>query len=190
MLTRLPLFIDPLTLCGRGQQLQGLISLAGMERLADSLSHQNGAVEVDLKFDVDAQDLKYMSGHLKSELALPCQRCFETLLEPIEIDVVLGFVNSESVGRELPAEYEPFVLTTPTVSLSELIEDELILALPIVALHSLQTCSAAAQQEETESSSCADGGKKKKNPFAVLAELKPAELQRAELKKKRPDDIH
>jgi len=170
MSARLPEIIEPLSLCDRGEQLQGYIPLAGMGRLAGLLRHLDGGVEVDLQFDVDLQGVRLLRGHMKTEVALECQRCMETVVKPVELDVLLGFVDSEAAGKQLPGEYEPSVLEAPTVALRELVEDELILALPIVALHPLDECSGNARYEAADDQSPVI--EEKVNPFAVLEGLK------------------
>ncbi len=174
MSTRLQEYIKPLSLCDRGEHLQGLIPLTGMDRLADSLCHQNGGVEIDLTFDIDPQGTKFLRGHLNTRLALECQRCMKAVETPIETDFSLGFVDSETVGKELSSEYEPYVLATPTVVLRELVEDELILALPIVAFHPEDECDVAVLQHEPEEDIPLPVEEKKPNPFTALAGLKKA----------------
>ncbi len=174
MSTRLQEYIKPLSLCDRGEHLQGLMPLTGMDRLAGSLCHQNGEVEIDLAFDIDPQDTKFLRGHLKTELALECQRCMKAVETPIETDISLGFVDSEAVGQQLSSEYEPYVLTTPTVVLRELVEDELILALPIVAFHPEDECEVAVLQHEPDEDIPPADEEKKPNPFTALAGLKKA----------------
>ncbi len=174
MPTRLLEYIKPLSLCDRGEHLQGLMPLTGMARLADVLCHQNGEVEIDLAFDIDAQGTKFLKGHLKACLALECQRCMKAVETVIETDISLGFVDTETVGKALSSEYEPYILSEPTVILRELVEDELILALPIVAFHAEDECEVKIQQHQPEEDIPPPVETKKPNPFNALAALKKA----------------
>ena len=176
MSTRLQEYIKPLSFCDRGEHLKGIIPLAGMSRLADSLCHQNGEVEIDLAFDIDAQGSKILRGHLNTCLALECQRCNKPVETLVETDVSLAFVDTEEAGKQLPSEYDPYILAEPTVVLRELVEDELILALPIVAFHSEEACGVAVLKpvEELAIETPEAAEEKKPNPFGVLAGLKRA----------------
>ncbi len=174
MSARLQEYIKPLSLCDRGDHLRGAISLAGMGRLAGLLCHQNGEVKVDLEFGVDAQSIKFLRGQLKSLVALQCQRCMAAIETPVEIDISLGFVSSEEAGKRLPDEYDPFVMESPTVILLELVEDELILALPIVTFHPEDECEVMILKPQPEDDIPLATKEKKPNPFTALAGLKKA----------------
>jgi uncharacterized protein len=94
---------------------------------------------------------------------------------PLDVDasVCLGMVTSPEAARELPGEYEPLVMTAEPVSIASVVEDELILALPIVALHPQGACVAEEGTRETEDPTARDDqGPRKTKPFAVLAGLK------------------
>ncbi len=175
MSTRLQEYIKPLSFCDRGEHLQGTIPLAGMNRLAASLCHQNGEVEVDLAFDIDPQAAKVLRGHLKTSVALECQRCMKAVETVLESEVSLAFVDSEAVGKQLPSEYEPYLLDTPAVILRELVEDELILALPIVAFHLEDECEVAVLKHEAEAHIPLPDAENRPNPFKALAGLKKTE---------------
>jgi len=172
MSTRLQEYIKPLSFCDRGEHLKGIIPLTGMGRLADSLCHQNGEVEIDLAFDIDSQGCKVLRGHLKTSLALECQRCMKAVATPIETIVSLAFVDSEATGKQLPGEYDPYILDEPTVVLRELVEDELILALPIVTFHPEEECTVAVLQPVEETDIPQPAEEKRPNPFSGLAGLK------------------
>jgi len=172
MSTRIQEYIKPLSFCDRGERLKGVIPLTGMGRLIASLCHQNGEVEIDLAFDIDAQGCKILRGHLKTCLALECQRCMTAVETPIETDVSLAFVDTDAAGEQLPSEYDPYILSEPTVVLRELIEDELILALPIVVFHTEAECAVAVLQPVEEIEIPQPVEEKKPNPFNALAGLK------------------
>ncbi len=172
MSTHLQDYIKPLSFCDRGERLKGIIPLAGMSRLVDSLRHQNGEVEIDLAFDIDSQGCKVVRGHLKTNLALECQRCMKVVVTRIETDISLAFVDSEAAGKQLSSEYDPYILDEPTIVVRELVEDELILALPIVTFHPVEECAVAVLQPVEEIYIPQPAEEKKPNPFSALAGLK------------------
>jgi len=98
---------------------------------------------------------------------LQCQRCLQPLVEAVEVDRHFRFVADEDVAAKLDDEIEDEVLALPrTLDLRELVEDEMLLALPLVPRHDLCPQPLPTQfgdVEEVES---------KANPFAALAQLR------------------
>jgi len=108
-------------------------------------------------------------GQLKTDLALICQRCLERYDIPVEVELKLNWVKSEQDAKKLPLRYEPLLVESIPLKLNDVIEDELLLALPIIAMHELDECNAA---KFVTNDKAAEIEKEKPNPFAVLAELK------------------
>ncbi len=170
---RLPVHIDPLRMAEAGRLLEGRYSLAEMDRLHDSLLDSSGKVTVSLEFGIDAEGIRYMKGRLQSELTLECQRCLQAMQAPIDVEFALGLVRSNDAAEQLPSHYEPLLVESDALFLRDIIEDELLLALPLVALHDESQCidvnarAAAAQRNQDDR-----GEDKKAKPFAALAALK------------------
>lgn len=135
MVSRLPDSVLPARLADRGVELAGEIPLRGMRRLGASVLSTEGAVAIKLAFSRDEKGLRYVSGTVAARLSLRCQRCLEPMEVPIVGRVALGVVESEVEGNRLPPELEPLLVGPDPLSLVELVEDELILALPLVPLH-------------------------------------------------------
>lgn len=154
----------------RGIALKGTVSAARMTRLSALLEAPAGEVQVDLSFDRDEQGISAMHGHYRVEVALMCQRCLEQVVLELDAECDVGFVASDEAAKNLPRHYEPVILDDEALDLHELIEDELLLALPVVPMHPMGTCQHpqgyqpgdAEPEEEAE----------KPNPFSVLAKLK------------------
>lgn len=100
-----------------------------------------------------------------TQVTLACQRCLQPMAETLEIDRRFRFVEGEDEAARLDEELEDDVLAASRAfDLLELLEDELILALPLVPRH--ETCpqplpQAVGAPEEA-----------KPNPFAALAALR------------------
>lgn len=169
---RLPEQIIPYKLARQRRSLRGVLKLDAMERLAGMLADSQGDVAVDLQFGVDEQGVSYMRGRLSAQVNMVCQRCMGPVTVPVEAEVAVGFAASEEQARAMPEPYEACVVTDESALLSELIEDELILALPIVAAHPEQACQPWFDEQQEELSPAGETVAEKKNPFAVLASLK------------------
>jgi len=102
-----------------------------------------------------------------TDLPLECQRCLKPVDVPLAIERSFLFVHGEDAAAQLDTDSEDDVLAlTRTLDLRELIEDELLLALPIVPRHELCRVPLVAPADEAEAV------EEKPNPFAALAALK------------------
>ena len=163
----LPEHIDPFRYAEQTLTLKGFVSLSDMSRLTGSLSSTAGEVTADLQFGIDEQGLAFIKGHLRAMLILQCQRCLEPFNYEIISDFLLGLVNNLDEANALPATYEPALVQEGELALRELIEDELILNLPIIPKHDPDVCQATMSLSDS-------GGPEGKdaNPFHVLKSLK------------------
>ncbi len=164
---RLPLKIDPIRLAEEGIRLSGSLELSKMTRLAPSLVEPLGQVEVELEFDRDGS-LKLLHGRVHGVLRLQCQRCMEELELPLDEELNLGLILAEGEADRLPAGYEPLLVTSQEIELAEIVEDELLLSLPLFPMHEEGQCQPARPPEPEE----APPAEEKPNPFGVLAKLK------------------
>lgn len=167
MLKDLPTFIDPKLLAFQGCHLKGRVALAQMSRMADRLSDFKGDVEIDWLFALDEKQRATIQGSVQAQLSLQCQRCLQPMPMAIDAKVVLMILKEGQTEDELPEGYEALTLTKTPVSLITLIEDELILALPIVAKH---TVCPSNEFEMSESE--LENNHLQNNPFHVLSSLK------------------
>ena len=172
---RLPLEVDPIRLAAREEHLQGTISLKQMKRLINALSSDEGEVFIDVEFSVDINRVVILAGEIKTDTKLICQRCMKEMDLPIALDFQLAFVRSEAEMERLPEGYEATLIDNTSMMLSDIIEDEILLALPPIPKHLDENCSAddvaegwnSQQTNETNTESV-----KQDNPFDILASLK------------------
>ena len=102
-----------------------------------------------------------------TDVTLECQRCLQPMAWPLRAERRIFFVDGEDAAAALDAECEDDVLAlAPALDLPALVEDELLLALPLVPRHEIcpQPLPRAFADEAAETA--AD------HPFAVLAALK------------------
>jgi uncharacterized protein len=112
--------------------------------------------------------------HLRATTALPleCQRCLKAVAVRLEIERSFLFVHGEDAAAQLDAQCEDDVLAlTRALDLRELVEDELLLALPLVPRH--DTCPEPLRDGvETGEPPGAAEQPAPASPFAALAALK------------------
>ena len=170
---RLPVHIDPLRMADTRRLLQGQIALAEMARLGESLQDSDGEVTISLEFGTDNEGIRFMRGRIQAEVSLECQRCLETMRFPIDSEFALALVRSTVEAESLPSHYEPLLVEGEPLFLRDIIEDELLLALPIVAMHPPEECRIETSSKPEAGETHNDTGEAgKANPFSVLADLK------------------
>ena len=159
---------DPWRLAAQGRTLTGRMALGGLPRLAPSLV-DSGDVEYRLAFHLDSDHRAVVSGQVAAKLLVQCQRCLEPLAIAVDSRFELAFVRGLDEAARLPETYEPAVAEDGWVRPADLVEDELLLALPPVPVHADPAC--AGQPAAAPPGAEADG-KNLTNPFAVLAALR------------------
>jgi len=193
MSRRLPEFIDPFHLVEKRQVLKGVISLSRMKRLASLLVDTDGIAELEIHFGRDEAGLPLVRGTLSTSVRLQCQRCLGDLKVNIDTEFTLGVVSSLNEARSLPENNEPLVVEEVPMPMADLVEDEILLALPAVAVHPEGQCVVSTRKDEANSGDSFSQSSVKErnsmynappeeqakeldetrqNPFAVLEHLK------------------
>jgi uncharacterized protein len=174
-----------------GVPLIETIPLQNMERLAQEA--QALAPDLMLKWEARAE-LRPGSAaeedvwlHLGANTSVPltCQRCMGTVATPLEVDQWYRFVATEEIAMAEDDESEEDLLVMePHFDLLAVLEDELLMALPLVPMHEECPVTPVMQVGEDALAGGTGGGNKqsengeeafsgeKPNPFAVLAQLK------------------
>jgi len=168
MLNRLPEFIDPWRLAAGNQRLEGCIPVQRFTRVVSLLAGTEGNIALDLEFSRGPRRRPLIHGHIQAELLMQCQRCMEIFLQPLESDVNLLVVEPDDEVATLPENSDILLVEDKRCKLQDLVEDELLLAIPLIAMHAPEDCSRSLDysvQEAREVESETD------NPFAVLAGL-------------------
>lgn len=162
-----PKTIDPLKMVDQRVDMTGQIALSQLDRLRDILLDNSGDVQVALRFGKDEEGIRFISGSLQSVLSLQCQRCLQPVAYTVESALSLGIVFSEEAAKNLPGYYDPLLLDTPELEVWQMVEEELILSLPIAARHPEGECRIDMNCAEPVSEQ-----PRRPNPFQVLAKLK------------------
>ncbi|GLX86512.1 hypothetical protein tloyanaT_27650 [Thalassotalea loyana] len=166
---KLPITIDPYKSAQRRLECDGYFELNGMDRLLGECGNTDGQVEVKVNFDVDEQGLVVISGNGSTTVSLTCQRCNEFYTQALEIEFSFSPVKNEDAAADLPSYYDAIALDeNGEVNLRSLVEDELMLAIPLIPKHELKDCKAPADSVWGELPEALD----KPNPFDVLKQLK------------------
>lgn len=160
--------LDVLELAATGAAVERQFPIAGFARLGDRLAEPGGSARMRLELEMiggtPAGVLKLQAG-----VVLECQRCLRPVPRVVESESRLAFVARDDAT--VPADHEPIVGDARRVDLAALVEDELLLAVPLIAKHApgeecrLPAESAARRPEP------APAAQEMRRPFAGLKDL-------------------
>jgi len=153
--------------------IEGVYPISKLTRLGETLASDEGDVSVKIEFG-DCFGYACLRGTVSAKLVTDCQRCLEPVETIVSGNFKFALVHDEEEFDQLPEELEPYLIEGEEQSLIDLIEDELLLSLPMVTVHE-EACSdfmatknqaiKAAMQVEREAE------KEASNPFAVLKDM-------------------
>ena len=153
--------------------------LQNMERLAQEAkalapdSTVNWQARAELRPGSGADDDVWLHLVAKTSVPLTCQRCMGTVATPLEVDQWYRFVATEDIAMAQDDESEEDLLVMePHFDLLTVLEDELLMALPLVPMHDECPVAPVLQVGEEALAAQATEAGEKPNPFAVLAQLK------------------
>jgi uncharacterized protein len=140
--------------------------LADMSRLLGSLADSEGICRFSLEFGRDSLQVPLVELRIETDLPLICQRSLRRFLFPVRLVQRLGMIRQEVDEAALPAGYEPLLVpANGELSPKALVEDELVLALPVVPI--------APDSEPVRQDWAPDEQERQAvSPFAVLTMLK------------------
>ena len=167
MKDHLPDRLDLFAAAEAGRIIRGRVQLASLERVLPLTASGTGELDVVLELGRDQEGTRYLAGSIKGVLALQCQRCLDPMEYPLNVRFRLGLVQNPDDVQYLADRYEPLIVTPEPAQITEVISDEVLLALPIAPLHEdMGNCREVAADYHASADAQRD------NPFAVLEQLK------------------
>jgi len=152
------------------RSFQGLLPVAAMQRLGGALADTTGEARYELDFGRDEFGTAYLDVRVQAPLTLICQRSLEPFVLPVTVDSRLGLIRDEREESALPPGSEPLLVAEDgKLNLADVIEDELLLVLPLVPVNPDSTLPDEVVVPAPETNS---GEGRSDNPFAILRELK------------------
>ncbi len=171
--SNLPRYVDPRQYAGDAVPLSGRYALADLRRIVAASVASDGEVGFSLNFRKEGARW-FAEGRVEAILSIACQRCLEPYRLVVDREVRLAFVSDADEASRVPDAYDPWILDDGRVLLSDLIEDELLLAIPDIPRHPDGTCVAPASSDGGVQAPHGPVAEAAANPFAMLASLKKA----------------
>jgi uncharacterized protein len=114
------------------RSFEGSLPVAELPRLVEALANDSGEVAYRLDFETGELGEPRLHVRARAGLTLECQRSLEPFVFPAEVDARLGLLADEADADALPGDCEPLLLEGGALSPRKVIEDELLLVLPLV----------------------------------------------------------
>ncbi len=162
-------FIDSLDFARNGQKISGEVLIAQLPRLLDVLENPRGVLSYKVQGVEDKHGIPALDVSITGSCQLRCQRCLNGLDYTIKLDTRLLLRNQASLDalndNVAGGEEEEFdsILADAHLDVLDLLEEEILLSLPIAPKHELGACQATDSENVRE---------EEQHPFAVLAKLK------------------
>ena len=149
--------------------------MSQFKRLASYLSsNPQGSLQVTLDFlgDVVPRDMG-VNGHVKAELPVECQLCGGQMTYSVSANFRYAFIDSDGDEQGVTRDRDAVLIPENGLMKSvDLLEDELILGLPMSPRHSAQEpCEARAWLEAQAAQPQTKQRDERENPFAALRHL-------------------
>ncbi len=162
-------FIDSLDFARNGQHISGELPVAELPRLLDMLETPQGVLHYTIQGGVDKQGMHFLDVGVVGPCRLLCQRCLSGIDYPVRVDTRLLLRDQaglaaldDNVAGGSEEEFDS-ILADTHLNVPDLLEEEILLSLPIAPKHEFGACQVTdgenAHREDI-------------SPFAVLAKLK------------------
>lgn len=144
--------------------------ISDMPRVAELVLNDSAEVQVKLAFGMNEQRTRLIQGSVSGLAEVTCQRCLESMELPIEAELNLAIVWDEDGAKNLPKRLDPLIVGEGVTDIYAVIEEDILLELPMVSYHDHDCLSKTSFGDEDEGDKSALS--KEKNPFQILEQLK------------------
>lgn len=154
--------INSLSFAREADSLQGELRVAGLTRVHDKLADTAGSLSYRVVCSLGSRNRPQLALQLDGVLSVCCQRCLEGIDYPVEVRSLLEFVDDEDnlTQEEIEDDSRDFLPVQAELDIVALIEDEIILNLPLAPRH--ESCALPETGQGTG----------KTSPFSVLKDAR------------------
>ena len=171
--SHLPQYVDPRRLSMQGKTLTGSVDVNLCKRVKEAVKEISSTIDASLSFYLEEQGRKAVNIRASGSVKVICQRCLSSMPLKLECDTILCIVWSEEEADVLPKNLEAWIVPEKKGNLIDLVEDELLLALPFIAYHKKEECEPlVANILLSELSNKTEESNIESNPFEALKILK------------------
>ncbi len=157
-------FIDSMDFARNGSEMSGIVRVEELPRLLEISGDSEGIMSYSIRGGVDKYGVPMLDITIDGSCQLVCQRCLGVMNHVVQINSRL-FLRSQVELDVLEDEGEEFdsILAEAQLDVPNLLEEEILLSLPIAPKHELDLCKGSEGGDELVNGN---------NPFAALAKFK------------------
>ena len=171
MLTEpLPIALDVRKAAARGETVKGVVKPAELQQFRTLLAADDGEIHAAFEFTRDEEKRYLIQLAVEAQVEVTCQRCLEKMSRQLNCSNTLAVVWTDEQAASLPKDLDPLIVEEQSCRLRDVVEEELILALPQFNYHDTDACRASLEEFNTPLDE--EVPAEKPNPFNVLAALK------------------
>lgn len=169
----LPQYVDTRRIFQQGAELSGKVALQRLPEFRNSLASAQATIAATLQFGMDDSGHRLIAGTVQADVEVTCQRCLSPVGIHMQDQINLAVVNDEAAAARLKPELDPWICPDIKLHLAAVVEEQLLLSLPMVCYHAEGECprtldyTVGASASDDESVDAAG-----ENPFAILQQLK------------------
>lgn len=173
----LPAYVDTRKVFQQEAEIAGSVPLESLPRFRQSLAGDAAQVSVALAFSSNDSGQRLITGVVRATVDVICQRCLDPLTIALEDEVHLALVPGESEAAGLEPDLDPWINADYRLDLAPLVEEQLMLCMPIVSYHADGRCKQAlGYQAGPESGTTRDAEEgTEESPFSILKSLKDSD---------------
>jgi uncharacterized protein len=155
--------IDGMQFARTEQSVEGTFSVKNMPRLLASLAAADGEIRYRIKGSLHGLERPALECSISGEVTLQCQRCLENMVHPLNIHSKLVLVSSEAALPDTEDEPDEIdtIVASHEMNVAELVEEEILLSLPMIPRHEICELATAGKQEKSITGFAALAGLKK-----------------------------
>lgn len=157
--------VNAVELAGRAATLERDFRLGQLPRLVEAGALDGTSAHASLGF-AEFEGRTTVEARVQGVIVLPCQRCMRPCDCAIDESALLAVVASDD-EQDLPGGYEALLGDAERLSLGELVEEQMLLGMPLVPMHEPGQCGAGAAVKAAGGA----GADERQRPFANLREL-------------------
>lgn len=170
--SQVPAYVDTRKIFQQQGKISGQVALHRLPRFREYLASDEAVITVELDFSSNESGQQLISGKLAAQVQVNCQRCLEPIAIELADDIRLVLFRQESQAENLNPELDPWIWSDFKLELAPLVEEQLILCLPIVSSHAAGTCIAKLNYAPLATGEAQHEEEPAANPFSILKSLK------------------
>ncbi|MCY4264677.1 MAG: DUF177 domain-containing protein [Gammaproteobacteria bacterium] len=170
---QLPVYVNVRQVFSQEAEIGGTVSLDRMLCFRQLLASDRASIHANLSFAKARSGHREISGEVSATADMLCQRCLQPVQLNIRDSIRLALLESEDQMVDLDPEWDPWICDGLRLPLAKLVEEQLMLALPIVNVCEDEACIVKLEYRPAPESDLNFLNQKvaTTKPFATLGKL-------------------